>query len=198
MAHQAQVTAIDALENFRVNLILFATAARRNLAEVADRVNRTRFWVQEERRLFWEAELRRRERRLDLARQELMSARLSALRDRTSAQQNAVRQAMVAVAEAGEKLRRVKVWSRDFDHRVGPFLKRLEGLASYLDLDLPRAVATLARHQETLAAYAGRLTAAPFAVARTGPAGGPGEPGADGAAGGAAAPEKPPAAGPLP
>ena len=154
MGEQVRVTSIDALEAFRASLIIFLSKAHRSVDEVGDEVRRTRMWVQSDQRLCWEGEIRRRRRTLDQAEGELMTARLSGLRDNTSAQENAVRKARQAVAEAEKKLHNVKIWSRDFDHRIDPLTKKLEGLRQLLDHDMPKAIAYLLQAQKTLEAYA--------------------------------------------
>lgn len=154
MADQVKVTSIDALEVFRSNLIIFLTTAHRCVDEAGDEVRRTRLWLQHDQRMHWESQFRQRSKLLALAQQELMSARLSNLRDRTVAQENAVLKAKRALAEAEEKLRTVKAWARDFDSKTDPLLKKLQGLRQYLDFDMPKAVAYLVQAQRTLQAYA--------------------------------------------
>ena len=161
MAEQAKVTSIDALESFRSSLIVFAHTAHQHLDGVGDEVRRTRNWLQSDQRTHWQGELRRRARGLELAEQELFSAKLSALRDNLTGPQNAVRKAKTAVAEAEEKLGAVKAWTRNFDHAADPMLKRLEGLRQVLDHDLPKAIAYLLQAQKTLEGY---TEAAPAAL----------------------------------
>lgn len=153
MSNQIRVTSIDALEAFRSALIIFLTKARRSLDDVGDDVRRTRMWLQHDQRFHWEGEVRRRHKVLGQAEQELLSAKLSGLRDSLVIQQNAVRKAKVALVEGEEKLRNVKRWNRDYDNATGPLMKRLEGLRSYLDFELPDAVAYLVQAQRTLDAY---------------------------------------------
>ena len=153
MGEQAKVTSLDALETIRASLIIFANRAHRSLDEVGDEVRRTRMWVENDQRLHWESEIRKRRRILDQAVQELLSAKLSNLRDNISAQENAVRKAKAAMAEAEDKLRRVKQWNRDFEHATGPLTKRLEGLRQFLVHDLPKGMAFLVQAQKTLEAY---------------------------------------------
>lgn len=149
----ARITSLDALESFRSALIVFLATARRSADEVVEQVKRVRLWLQQDQRLHWEGQIRRRRKLLDLAKQELFTARLSGLRMSTTAQENAVRKAEAAVAEAEEKLRNVKRWSRDFDHAVDPMVKRLEGLRYYLDYDLPKGVIFLSEAQKLLDRY---------------------------------------------
>jgi hypothetical protein len=154
MSEQAKVTSLEALERFRSSLIIFLDEAHRSVDEVQDEVRRTRMWVQLEQRGFWEREIRRRQQKVDMAVQELLSAKLSGLRDNVRAQEEAVRKAKTAVREAEEKHRNCRRWTRDFDHFVDPHTRKLEGLRHYLDADLPKALAFLLQAQHTLEAYA--------------------------------------------
>ena len=154
MASRANVTSIDALESFRASVINFLTKARRAADEVGDEVRRTRVWVQQEQRLKWEGEFRRRQKALDQAQQELLSARISGLRDSTPVQKAAVIKAERALREAEEKLRNVKHWNQRYDGFADPLTKRLENLRRFLDQDMPEAVVYLSQAQRILEAYA--------------------------------------------
>lgn len=153
MAEQAKVTSIEALEAFRACLIIFVDKAHSNVDQVGDDVRRVRSWVQDEQRMHWEREIRRRDRILGEAKQELMRVKLSGLRDNTFPQEEAVRKAKRALDHAEEKLRNVKRWTRDYDHHMDPLLKRLGSLFDVLDRDMPKAMAYLLQAQRTLEAY---------------------------------------------
>ncbi len=169
MAAQVRVTSIEALETFRAHLIVFITQAHISVDEVSDEVRRTRAWIQNDQRTHWEGEIRRRRKLLDQAQQELLSAKLSGLRDRTATQELAVMRTKRAVAEAEDKLRIVKVWNRDYDHRSEPLVKGLDSLRHLLDVDLPKALAYLVQAQKTLESYAAgpAPTAAPLPAEMT-------------------------------
>ena len=149
----ARITSLEVLESFRSALILFLSVARRSCDEASEEVKRTRLWLQQDQRMHWEQQIRKRRRSLDAAVQELFSARLSGLRMSTTAQENEVRKWKAAVAEAEEKLRNVKRWSRDFDHEADPLVKRLESLRYSLDFDLPKGVIFLSEAQKILESY---------------------------------------------
>ena len=154
MSLQAKVTSVEALDTFRASLIIFQGKARRALDDATDQLRRTRMWLQHEQRTRWENELKKRARTLEQAEQELMSAKLSSLRDNITFQQNAVRKAKVAVAEAEEKLRHIKKWNQNFDAIADPMAKRLEGLRQFLDFNLPKGITFLVQAARTLDAYA--------------------------------------------
>jgi chromosome segregation ATPase len=154
MPERAHVTSIEALELFRLNLILYISKARPALEEVSADLLRTRLWLQSEQRLHWENQFRRREKELQQAEQALSSARMSSFRQDKSTEQNAVRKAKRALEEAEAKLKIVKQWNREFDNRVDPLSKQLEKLHTVLAIDMVQAAAYLSQAIDTLAAYA--------------------------------------------
>jgi DNA repair exonuclease SbcCD ATPase subunit len=154
MTERAKITSVEAVESFRAHLIVFLSKARPALEEVNDDVRRMRVWLQSEQRAHWENEVRRRTKELEQAQQELFSARLSGLREATSAQQFAVNRARRALQEAEARLRVVKKWNRDFDNLTQPMIKQLEQIHSIMASDMPRAVAYLAQVVSTLESYA--------------------------------------------
>jgi hypothetical protein len=155
MADRAHVTSVEAIELFRANLIAFLGKARPVLEDACDEVFRTRNWLQQDRRTHWENQLRKRRKILEETQQALFAARVGTLREATSAEVNAVNRAKRAFDEAEEKLRLVKKWTLEFDNRVQPLVKELEGLRTMLANDMPKAAAHLAQVIKMLDAYAG-------------------------------------------
>lgn len=154
MPQKAQVTSLEAIELFRSNLIVYLSQARPALDEVSAEVMRTRMWLEDEQRLYWESQMRRRTKELEQAQQALFSARLGALRNETAAEQFAVHRAKEAVTQADLKLRILKKWTRDFEGRVQPLVKQMEKLHLVLSNDMVKAVTYLNQAISTLAAYA--------------------------------------------
>lgn len=153
MADQANITSLEALEAFRASLIVFANKAHTRLDEVGDEVRRTKSWLQHDRRIFWQTEIRRRRTKLDQAEGELMTARMSSMRENYTLQLMAVRKAKEALHEGEAKLNAVRKWSRDFEAAVDPLWKKLESLRSILDHEVPKALAFLLQLQKTLEDY---------------------------------------------
>ena len=174
MAERAHVTSVEVLESFRSSLIVYLTKARPALEDVNDQVLRTRVWLQNDQRLHWETQMRRRSKQLEMAQQELSAARMGGLREASSAHQAAVYKAKRAVDEAEERLRRVKQWGREFDNRVEPLVRQLDKLTSFLTNEMPKATFYLAQAIKSLDAYAGvaapMLADAPAQPAETKPA----------------------------
>ncbi len=172
MSTRAKVTSVDALESFRANLIVYTSKARNALEEISADVLRTRIWVQQDQRTYWQNQIRRRTKILEQAQQELFSAGIANLREVTTAEQMAVKAAKRSLVEAEEKLRVLKKWTREFDTRTEPLAKQLERLHTLLANNLPQASAYLGKQIETLHAYAetSAIIEAPVPVAASNPA----------------------------
>ncbi len=154
MPQKAHVSSIEALEAFRSDLIVYLSQARPALDEVSAEVLRTRMWLENEQRLHWENQMRRRTKELEQAQQALFSSRLGVLNRETAAEQFAVHRAKDAVAEAGLKLRTLKKWDREFEGRMQPLVKQMEKLHTVLSNDMVQALGYLTQAINTLAAYA--------------------------------------------
>jgi hypothetical protein len=166
MAEQAKVSSIDVLETFRAALIIFLGTAHRCLDEATDEVRRTRLWLQGDQLMYWQTEIRKRQKKLDALEQELFGAKLSGLRDPSPQLLAQVRKAKEALHEAETKLRNVKTWIKNFEHRASPLTHKLESLRFFLNHDMPKALAFLVQAQKTLEAY----TNTPLTTATPAPA----------------------------
>jgi len=153
MADQARISNLDAIESFRVALIVFINKTRQTLDTVQDAVKKTRGWVQTEQPAYWNTQIRSRQKKLDQAQQELMSARMSEFVENPTFQQMAVRKARAALEEAQAKAERTKAWARDYDRTIDPLARKADSLRDYIDADLANAVAYLVEIQKILQAY---------------------------------------------
>jgi hypothetical protein len=145
VSNQAKVRSTDDLEAFRASLIIFINRAKKAIDQASDEIRRTRLWVETDRRLFWETEVKKRTRRLDQVQGELMTARMSAFIDNPTTQQMAVRKAKAHLAEAEEKVLKCKHWSRNFDSTLQPLAKKIESVTQFIDHDMPQAVIHMAK-----------------------------------------------------
>jgi hypothetical protein len=113
----------------------------------------TRSWLQDDRRRFWQQELRARSRRLEDARQELFNASISIMNDSKSFQQMAFQKAQRGVRDVEEKLVVIKKWDRELDDKTAPLVKQMEQLHGFLGVEMAKAVAYLDQVLKALAAY---------------------------------------------
>lgn len=154
MDSQARITDTDALENLRSALIVFQARAKRSVDEVIDEVRRTKRWLEQEKREFWENQIRIRSRKLEQAEQELFNAKLSAWRDSIAREKAMVVKMRALVTEAEEKLRAVKHWDRNYESTVEPLSKGLTSLREFLEQDLPNGIWQITNSIKALDAYA--------------------------------------------
>lgn len=153
MQRHADISSIEAIESFRAWLIVYQSRTRLALDEVRDEVTRTRVWLQQDRRVFWEREVRRLEQVLAQARQQLQSDRLLADMRPAVDSTRAVHRAERALAEAEKKRRSVIQECRRFDQQVDPLARGLDRVQNLLAEDGPKAVTFLTRMLGTLGAY---------------------------------------------
>ena len=153
MDQQARITDTDALENLRSALIVFQARAKRSVDEVIDEVRRTKRWLEQEKREYWENQIRIRNRKLEQAEQELFNAKLSEFRDSVAREKMIVAKLRALVAEAEEKLKAVKFYDRNYEGSVTPLTKGLMGLREFLDQDMPRGIWQIANSIKALDAY---------------------------------------------
>jgi len=153
MTGQAQITSVEAIESFRAKLIVFLGQARPVLDEAANELSRTRLWLQNDQRAFWEHELRLRGRRLEEAKQELFNAKLSQFQESTALHVMTVQRTQRAVEDAEHHLGSLKKWDRELENRAAPLMKQTEQLQGFLASDMGRAVAYLDQALRALDAY---------------------------------------------
>lgn len=154
MAQQARVTSIAELEAFRASLVRYLEHAGRAIDETTGEVQRTRGWLDGDRRRHWDLEVKRAERQLEQAEAELYSASLSTVKTSDSFRKMAVLKARRRLAETVEKRRQVKRWRNVFDQRTDPLLRHLGGLQDKVARELPEAVVSLSESISALEAYA--------------------------------------------
>src|SRR5450432_1326151 len=154
MADHARISSVEAVEAFRSKLIVYLDQVRPVLEEVGSEMSRTQSWLQNDQRRFWEMELRKRQRKLEEAKQELFNASLAQFQAGNAAfSQMAVQRAQHAVREAEAKMGVLKKWDSELENRTAPAVKQIEQLHGFLATDMKRAVAYLDQMLKTLDAY---------------------------------------------
>jgi hypothetical protein len=153
MPGQAQITSVEAIEAFRAQLVVYLAQMRPVLDEVSNEAMRTRAWLEDDRKRYWTQELKKRNRKLEEAKQELFTATLSKMGEATSLHQMAVQRASRAVREVEDKLVVIRKWERELENRTSPLVKQMEQLHGFLTVDMAKAVAYLEQVLAALAAY---------------------------------------------
>ena len=154
MADRAHVSSSEAIDRFRSSMVTYIVKMRPLLEDACDEVFRTRDWLENDRRTHWENQLKKRHRVLEEAKAALFSAKISNLRDARAVEVMAVERAKRSVNEAEEKLRKIKGWSSEFEHRSQVLVKDLEHVRFLMANELPKAVAHLVQIIRRIDEYA--------------------------------------------
>ena len=157
MSGQAHVRSVDDIARFRAALLTFISGARAAVEECSVEAGRQQSWLEQDRRRFWEAELTRRQRRLDEAKEAAFTDALASQRGPGGWHQMQVRRARQAVDEATAKLEQVRKWSRAFQNTSLPLIKQVERLQTVLTVDMVKAVSVLDRTLVALEGYSGKF-----------------------------------------
>ncbi|MDP6506378.1 MAG: hypothetical protein QF886_22330 [Planctomycetota bacterium] len=154
MAETANIRSLEAIESFRSKLIVYLRQAENSVNEIEEEVRDVRQWLQHEGLVHWKREVQRRKRKLEDAKQLLMQARMSPMRDTTSSEKLAVDKAQRHFDEAAETLQALKAWNRKFDHEAAPLIKEAGKFSTTLSTEMPKAAAYLKAVVKTLGEYA--------------------------------------------
>jgi len=153
MSQQAQITSVEAIAAFRAQLVVYLAQMQPILDEVTSEVVRTRGWLENDRRQFWQQEYRKCSRKLEDAKQELFTVTMSKMGEATSFHKLAVQRAQRDLRVVEEKLAVLKKWDHELENRTGPLVKQMEQLHGFLGVEMDRAVAYLDQALRALDAY---------------------------------------------
>lgn len=177
MSNQTGVHSIEALKDLRVALALFSEDALSALGAVEMEVRRTVQWLQHDRRMYWQDQIKRRREQVASAQAEVFRRQLAKRPDSSpscSEQKELLRKAEASLREAEMRAAMVKKWEPALQQAVFEYhgsIRRIKDLASG---DVPRGMAKLERMVDALEAYlrvappSGRGEVSPLeAIART-------------------------------
>ncbi len=113
MSSQAAVHSIDELKNLRVALALYGEDTLGTLGAVEAEVRRTLRWVEEERPVYWQEQIKRRREQVAMARSDVFRRNLQKRPDYNPAmseQKEALRKAEASLQDAEKRLVLVRKW----------------------------------------------------------------------------------------
>jgi len=152
----ARVQTIDAVAMLAAALRKFGEEAGTAIIDLDLEVNRALDWVQNDRRDYWETQVRRAWERIDEARQELDRCLRNAVADQRPScyeERKAMERAKRRLRTAEEKVETVRRWSHTCDRETLHFRVSAGQLSGWLQAELPQSVAQLERMQNALEAY---------------------------------------------
>jgi vacuolar-type H+-ATPase subunit I/STV1 len=164
---QANVRSLDALRDLRAALAVFADEILAALGGVDMEIRRTTRWLEEEQRLYWETEIKRRRERVSMARSDLSRKRMSQLNgSRDIEQKEALEEAERRLREAEARAQKVKRWVPILQQAVLEYRSTTRTLTDLVSGDLPRGLAQLDRVLDRLEAYLQVAAPSDYAAAR--------------------------------
>ena len=155
MSDAARLRSTEAIRDFRAHLIDYIDEAQAALGQAGSDVVRTLGWLKHDRMGFWRAEIRRRKRDVELARNEMFRKKLESSDMRTSAviERKNLKRAEHRLAEAEQKEKATIRWIRHIERESALFKAGCNQMSSALQADLPKAVALLEKLSEHVEAY---------------------------------------------
>ncbi len=155
MSQSARVESLDALKEFRADLVTFGVDAQEALAAADLEIQRTLDGLEQQLKL-WQAELRRRQDELLRAKAQLSQKQWGAREPRaagTTEAEMAVRKAQERVREAEAKIETVKRWLMHLPREIAEYQGPVRRLGGWLESELKQGVALLERRVASLEAY---------------------------------------------
>ncbi|MBZ0172413.1 MAG: hypothetical protein K8E66_08545 [Phycisphaerales bacterium] len=156
MAEKARVHAIDAPARFRPALVKFIDECRTALISAEADTGRTISRIRADRSPFWKKQIRVRQDELNRAKTELIMKQAMRNPDEARSmveERKAIDKARRRIAEAEEKMRACKDWTRKLEREQTKFQAQISVLRRALDTDMPRALAELDRISKALEEY---------------------------------------------
>jgi hypothetical protein len=153
----ARVSSIDAVREFRAALVAFAHEAREALSSHELELRRSLQWLLEEQPQHWQQEIRRSDDAVTQARIELerrLNSRLPGGETPSCMEERkALARARARHDRAMEKAAAMRKWGSLADREVDEYAGLARRLCDLLDADVPKAISTLDRILDSLAAY---------------------------------------------
>jgi hypothetical protein len=156
MSGSARIQTIDAVALLANALRQFGEDANVALIDLDLEMNRALDWIQRERRDYWEAQVRRAWEQINEARAELdrcLRNVVAGQRPSGYEERKALERAKLRLRKAEEKIEIVRRWAHTADRESLHYRVSAGQLSSWIQVDLPQALATLDRMRNALESY---------------------------------------------
>ena len=156
MSLPVNVTSIDVIAHFRAVLCGVAEDTKNSLAAVEMEINRMVDWLNNDRRLYWQAQINRRRDEVARAKSELFRKQTSRMYGHDSSfseQREILREAKQRLEFAEKKLERVRYWIQPLQQAIMEYRAAARPLGDMVDSDLARGLALLDRMIRALEQY---------------------------------------------
>jgi hypothetical protein len=157
MANAARVHQIDALRQFKADLLKFAQDAQAALDDANGEIQRTVQWLERDQRAHWLGQRRIRHDRVEQCKEAL---RLKKLYKDSSGrfpnpvdEERALARAKAELEEAQRKILAVERWTTQLHKEILLYKGSIQGIATTLSSDVPVAAAQLEQWWQVLQSY---------------------------------------------
>lgn len=156
MSQSANVRSVDAIRDFRASLATFTEEARTALGGTEMEIRRVRDWLGRDQLTYWQAQIKRRNEQLSMARTELHRRRLSqqgsdAVSD--SEQKENVRLAQRRLEAAEARLALIKRWIPVLEHAITEYHSSSQPLGDSLSGSVVNSLSMLDRTVRAIESY---------------------------------------------
>lgn len=155
MSTSANVTSIAALKDLRTDLLTFSEESKEALVGADMEIRRTFAYVQE-RIQFWQREVIKREQQVGEAKVALNRKKIERIFGRkpdVTEEEKAYRRARMRHEEALQRVAKLRRWGPILQHAVTEYEGPARQLATFLEVNLEKAVAQLERGIDALEEY---------------------------------------------
>jgi len=156
MSSQAEVHSIEALKDFRAVLALYSDDTLSALGAVEAEIRRTNQWLQQDRPVYWQEQIKRRREQVSAAKSEVFRRKLQKKPEYSpsmSEPMEALRKAEASLQDAEKRLTLVRKWQPLFHQAVLEYHGSAQRLKDLAASDVPRALNVLTRIIDALEAY---------------------------------------------
>jgi hypothetical protein len=157
MGRSAHLTTIDAVDTLAAVLESFRHDSLTALDELKMELRRAGQWVHQDRRLYWDHEVRRSWEGISQARVDLQQAMtVRRMGDHDPAcvdEKKALERAKRRLAVAEQKIEAVRHWAQTIDRAMHDFEAACAQLTNLLETDVPQGLAVLRHMSQNLEAY---------------------------------------------
>jgi hypothetical protein len=171
MQGPAYVNSISAIQEFRNALVIYVAESKQGTGALDLEIRRAFDWIAVDRAQFWRNEIRRAMDAVARAKDDLHNARtFKSIGDYTPScveERKALKRAEERLKLAEAKAEAVKKWTRSLQHELNEYAGRIAQFNAILEIDVPKALATLDRVLSALDRYVSTTAPRPMAEPRS-------------------------------
>ncbi len=159
MAKSADVKSVDAIREFKNDLIVLQTALRQTIEYLVQEMRRGLEWLESDRAAYWPAQVSKASDSVAEARINLQRCMLAVRPDERRScydERKALERARMRLAYAEQQVRNTRGWIRVARREAEEFQTRLARLNDIPERALPSAIALLEKTSRSLDKYVGR------------------------------------------